>query len=348
MAEENMRIVDKALEEQLEAMCTPPSPSWKLIPSPSWSWSGEVYGFGRHIRKYGWFPKWLPLCIYTDHSPGDRDISYAHELESPSPVQFYHFPSRVKRWKEISKKPCYCLYSPFVFHRKRNGIERLTDANGTIAFPAHTTTDLDDISNIQLYIDQLKRLPAEYQPVSICLHMVDIQKGLHKEFIANGFDVYTAGHAYDHRFTERFYSIIRKFKYSTSNLGGSYLYYCVEMGMPFFLYGNEPRYINKSDLNIEKGEYTSYKRQEAYLKLLDLFSVMTTTISEEQKTFVNKNLGIYDGLNRVQMSLVLYYALFQSLHWDDAIYMFKAILKSGFNLIGLELSRQGVKKQRRD
>lgn len=298
------------LDKQLEAICLESEIAYQTISRLS-CWTAEVYGFGVHIRKYAWYPKWLPLCIETDHGPGDRDAPLTSELESTAPVQLYHSSLRVRQWRTLSRKPCYCLLSPYVYYRKKNGIEKSLDAKGTIAFPAHTTGAIDDVSDIQTYIDQLKNLPAEFQPVSVCLHMTDIGKGLHKKFRQNGFNVYTAGNAFDDKFTERFYQIIRNFKYSTSNLAGSYLYYCVEMGIPFFLYGDGPKFINKADQNIEIGEYVSYKKQEAYLKLLSLFSRRAATISEEQRMFVNRGLGVNEGLSRLQLAMALYYSLFR-------------------------------------
>lgn len=296
---------------QLELLCVEKrSLASRLISRLSY-WTAEVYGFGKHMRKYGYYPKWLPLCVYTDHSPGNRDTEFPHEVTSTAPVQFYHSPERVARWRKTSKKPCYCLYSPYVFYRESQKIEKSKDAKGTLAFPAHTTDALEDASNISEYIEQLKKLPAEFQPVSICLHASDIKKGAHKIYLSEGFDVYTAGHPFNDEFVERFYSIIRVFKYSTSNLGGSYLYYCVEMGIPFFLYGNEPKFINKADPNIEKGEYTSYKTQKSYMELVGLFSNIGTIISEDQRKFVRTGLGIEDGLSRGQTTRILYAALFR-------------------------------------
>ncbi len=302
--------VNNIAEKQLEALCDESQATNSFIWRLSY-WTAEVYGFGKYIRQYGYFPKWLPLCINTDHGPGTRDAPAPHELTSTAPVQVYHSSIRVKQWKGVSKKPCYCIYSPFVFYRRKNNVKQSSDARGTIAFPAHSTDAIDDTSDIQVYIDQLRMLPAEFQPVSVCLHMSDIKKGLHKKFIQNGFTVYTAGHAFNDEFIDRFYSIVKNFKYSTSNLAGSYLYYCVELGVPFFLYGEGPAFVNKSDPNIEKGVYTSYKKQKSYQELVGLFSTASNSVTEEQRAFVYRGLGVEDGLSRIQMCATLYYSLFR-------------------------------------
>lgn len=305
-----MQDLNQEKAKHLELLCDEKQALHSVIVRLSY-WTAEVYGFGKYIREYGYYPKWLPLCIYTDHSPGNRDSPSPHELTSSAPVQVYHAASRVRQWKAVSTKPCYCLYSPYVYFRRSRGIEKSDRATGTIAFPAHTTDAIDDASDIHVYVEQLRKLPAEYQPVSICLHATDVKKGLHRAFIRNGFAVYTAGDPFSGKFVERFYSIIRNFKYSTSNLGGSYLYYCVEMGVPFFLYGQGPRYINRADPNVERGEYTSYRQQSTYQELVRLFSTMGTSITDEQRKFVHSGLGLDEGLGRARLAAVLYYALFR-------------------------------------
>jgi FkbM family methyltransferase len=315
--------MNNSLSDQLEALCNESTASFKLINPPYWT--AEIYGFGRYIRKYGFYPSWLPLCVYTDHGPGACTPA-PHELASLAPVQLYHSPISVNNWRAISKKTCYCFYSPFVFYRKKNKIEISADAKGTIAFPAHTTASIDDISDIQVYIDQLKNLPEVFQPVGVCLHQTDINKGLHKKFIDNGFDVFTAGNSLDDRFLERFYSIIKNFKYATSNILGSYTYYCVEMEIPFFIYGEKPQLINKLDLNIPMGEYDPYKSVDLYRKAHDLFVEISTIITEDQRSLVNRDLGKYDGIGRIRMALILYYSFFKwLLKWNNFVDISKGI-----------------------
>lgn len=291
---------------QLEELCESYESGYTLTPAPYWS--AEIYGFGKYIRKYGYFPSWLPLCVHTDHGPGIVQ-QFKSELTSSAPVQLFHSPESVDAWKAASNKPCFCLYSPFVFGRRVAGIERDPKAEGTIAFPGHTTIHLKDVSNVKIYIDQLKALPAEFQPVSVCLHPTDVQKGLHNEFLAEGLDVETAGHAYDDAFSDRFYDIVKRFKYSTSNYMGSYAYYCVEMDIPFFLFGQEPEYINIDDPNVPLGNFSPYNQFDSHRRSHDLFASRTTRINAEQRTFALTHLGVYHGLSRPRLAVVLYYAL---------------------------------------
>lgn len=297
--------------EQLEEFCQSFSAPYKLVSRMSY-WTTEVYGLGKYIRKYGYYPKWLPLCVYTDHGPREQKPSKA-DLESTAPVQMFHSPNSVKHWKKVSKKPCYCYFSPFVYYRRSHGISLDSKAKGTIAFPAHTTPLIDDISDIQNYIDDLQKIPEEFQPISVCLHMHDINKGLHKKFIAAGFPVYTAGHAYDHDYIERFYSIIKQFKYGTSNTFGSYVFYCIELGIPFSIIGSKQQYINKSDPNVPIGLYDPNKECALYREASDLFMGIYNEINQIQHEYVKFHLGLDGAISRKKMATVLYLALLRNI-----------------------------------
>lgn len=274
-------------------------------------WPAEVYSFGKHIRNYGFYPQMLPLHIYTDHGVGHySDEISKHELEHDAYCQFYHSAKSVDEYKKVSEKPCYVLLSPFVMCRRKNQIIQSKTAKGTLAFPAHTTPEIDDFSDIELYIKQLKEMPEEFQPVCVCLHMHDINKQQHKIFEKHGIPVYTAGNAFDQRFAERFYEILKNFKYTTSNIIGSYTYYSVEMGIPFSIYGNKPIFMNNSDPNLEKGEYKLDENNE-YQRVFKLFEGLNKEITRQQRELVEENLGIKDCISRFKMVQILYAAYFK-------------------------------------
>ena len=275
-------------------------------------WTANIYGFGKWIRRYGYYPPCLPLCIYTDHGPGDKGISpYPHELEASAPVQFYHTKSAVDRWKEVSKKPCYTLYSPTVFARQTLGIERSASARGTIFFVAHSTPSVEEKKAIDAYHRELSVLPERFRPITICLHIHDVRKGLDRKYRELGYEVVTAGDSLDQRFTERFYRLLARYKYALSNLFGSYAHYATEMGVPFGLYGAGPEYYNLNDPNIEKGNYESYKKSPYYQRTNELFGRLPEdSVTPEQLEFARYHLGVNDGISRAEMACVLYKSLF--------------------------------------
>jgi len=275
-------------------------------------WTANIYGFGKWIRRYGYYPPCLPLCIYTDHSPGDTGFSpYPHELHSSAPVQFYHTKSSVARWKDVSHKRCYTLYSPSVFARQTLGIERSSSARGTIFFVAHSTPSIQENKAVDAYHRELSILPERFHPITLCLHIHDVRKGLDKKYLELGYRVVTAGDSLDQRFIERFYKLLGQHKYALSNLFGSYALYATEMGVPFGLYGTDPEYYNQGDPNIEKGEYKIYKQSLYYQHTNELFGRLPgDSVTPEQLEFSRYHLGVNDGISRAEMARVLYKSLF--------------------------------------
>jgi predicted O-methyltransferase YrrM len=271
--------------------------------------SSECYGMGRHLRTYGYYPPWLPLCIATDHGPSQRDVPTFLDLRERAPFMFYHSRRLVEQWRKVSGKPCAVMFSPFVYYRRRNRITVSASAKGTLAFPAHSTNLIDSSYEIEEYVESLLSLPTRFHPIGACLYYRDIHKGRHKIFENCGIPVYTAGHIYDRRFTERFYEILSNFSFSTSNHFGSYAFYAVEMGIPFFIHGTRPVMLNKGDPNAPEGIYDPLARFEQRRLATNLFSGLPEAVNDEQTRFVQTELGVLDGMGRLRTSAVLYYSL---------------------------------------
>jgi hypothetical protein len=276
-------------------------------------WVNSVYGMGYWLRYYAYYPKSFPLYSYMDHGMTLFDTIPAHELENDAYLMFKFSPRLVDAYKKVSKKPVYCLMNPTIHYRIKNDIQQAVNADKTLFFVAHSTPDLDDHTNWQKFIDNLERIPEQFKPIDICLHHHDIVKGLDRIFIDRGFKVVSAGNPYAINYIELFYSVLSNYKYTMSNLIGSYTFYSVEMGIPFSFYGDEPVYFNKGDNNIESGSYTSYKVQPTYQKALNLFNGYYTQITQSQSDFVNIELGKNNTIGRLRACLLLYKALFQNL-----------------------------------
>ena len=285
--------------------------NFKIVPSPYWT--AEIYGFGRQLSNYGFYPYCLPLCVFTDHGPGYVDHIALHEIESTAPVQLYHSPVSVNVWLKETNKKAFCMLSPNVFFRRKHKISKSERANGTLVFPAHSTPSIDDLSGYVDYIGSLKCLPEKYHPLTVCLHMHDINKGLDEIFISNGFTVVTVGDTIDQRFIERFYALLRNYRFTTSNIPGSYMYYSVEMEIPFFIYGNKPLWFNNLDPNINAGAYNPFEigyGKKAYdLFLFNDYIDKYPIISKEQANFAAEHLGLNGGISRLKMAKILYSSL---------------------------------------
>lgn len=272
----------------------------------------EVYSIGKYMRKYAYYPQNLPLYVHTAHGMDGIGPTPAYIFPGfYHLIKLFHSKNAIDSFKARYKGSCYRLFSPQIFYRRSNNIQKSPDAKGTIAFVAHSAGILNlEFDRID-YINQLKALPEEFQPVSICLHCSDITNQEYKIYMEHGFNVYTAGSPEDHRFIERFYDILKHFKYSTSNDIGSHLFYPVEMGIPFFIYGEKTDYVYSDSANKKGGFH--FQDLGNYNEVYNLFKVPISDngvqITKEQKKFVIEESGLEHGLSRWQMFFLLYWAL---------------------------------------
>lgn len=272
-------------------------------------WTASAYGFRKWISKYGCYPSFLPLCIYTDHGPGFHKPA-PHELKSDAPVQFYHCKQSVELWKELSGKECQVLFSPFVFARNALKISFNPEARGSVYFMSHGTANARDLTPIDLFIKDLESVPEKYKPVSICLHFNEVSLGYGEIYEKLGYQVVTAGDPVDQQFTERFYKILSTSRYAFSSAFGSHALYAAEMGVPFGLYGTKPNYWNDSDPNIDKGSCNHYLLSDYYQQAFAIFDGLPGEhVTAEQMAFARRYLGVDDGVSRLKMAWILYTSL---------------------------------------
>jgi hypothetical protein len=226
----------------------------------------------------------------------------------------FKFSSRlVNEFKKASSKPVYCLINPMIYFRKKNGIIRNINASGSLFFPAHSTDFIRDDTNWEKFIGILENVPENFKPIDICLHYWDIKKELDKIFIEKGYKVFSAGDPFKKEFPLNMYNILKNYRFTMSNLLGSYAFYSVEMGIPFSLYGEEPKYRNTGDPNVEMGAFTSYKNEITYQRANHLFSGLNKQITSEQKKFVDYELGKVDSISRLRAWYLLYKSLWNYL-----------------------------------
>ncbi len=206
---------------------------------PDILWSSQVYGMGKWLKRYAGFPDDLPLCAETDHGPSNWSIPPKAHLETHAPLMLYHNAGRVEIFREYSSKPCAVMGSPFVHYRRLNGCEIASEAMGTVAFPTHSTHHIKTQIDWRRYCRDLRRIPERYQPITVCLYWKDVLDGLHRTFSEEGFRVVSAGHIYDDGFVERLYGIFAQHRFITSNEICSAGIYGMEMGLPFYLWGEQ-------------------------------------------------------------------------------------------------------------
>lgn len=265
------------------------------------------YGFHSIIKEYSRFPKYLPLPCHMEHGWTSMSEALPSDLKNNKKVMFVYSKRRAIAWQKSSDKEVFIMGSPFVLYRKMNKIYQAKDARGTIAFPSHSTKELRADFDIKKYCQVLKKIPKDYQPVTMCLHYLDISRGIDLLYKREGFDTITAGDKNNINFAKNFYNILRKHKYATSNEIGSYTFYAVEMGLPFFILGDLPLVIdeNGNDPNLT-GQLTmnDYKIGKYAMNLFQ--TSPTNFITKQQKDFVLQEIGNDEHLSAKEINSLLW------------------------------------------
>ncbi len=265
------------------------------------------YIFGREVVNYGMaslvkdfchWPKWLIFPFEINHGWYLKNEPRECDIKGLSPIILVYNSRQKKEWERVSKKPCLVLGSPFINFRRKNNIKKDSDSRGTLAFPLHSgTTDLS-VYNENKYARDLFNLPSNFKPVTICLHYDDMRMGRDKKFINMGFEVISIGHRHDKDFCSKFYEVIRKFKYITSNAPGTITLYSVDMNIPFFIYGEKPIIESKENNLINKRDSSINDYVD------DIFRVTPSNdlnISKKQKEFVNFESGVNNSISEKEL-----------------------------------------------
>ena len=256
------------------------------------------YGFNRIIREYCRYPFWLPLPFEMEHGWSPLQEPGANEMLTQKPLMLVFSKRREQAWQKGSDIPVAVMGSPFVHYRRMHRIRQLANACGTIVFPYHSI----DFGQVEYDVDKfcrlLQQLPQDFKPITICLYYDDFQYGVHERYAHWRFSVTTAGNKFNPNFAENFYNLLKRHRYSLSNMVGSHTFYSVEMGLPFFVYGDIPVLINDgTDPNLPIDYRLLDLEYERYTyKLFD--TGPSRHITTEQQQFVEKEMGIHDCLSR--------------------------------------------------
>lgn len=299
-------------DRELEAACRPGATG-----SSPWAfWTSEHYSFGKCLRAYARYPRALPLYVYADHGVGLNANLYPHELANSARVHLTSLRQKADRNDGLAGRRVVHLPHPWIFYRRSRGIERHPSPKGTLAFFTHHVPGLKwENHDTGKYFELLRSLPEKYQPVVLCLHMHDINSAAHKELRRHGFPLVTAGNTSSTQFVDRFYEIAGAFSYATSQIWGSQTAYCVELGIPYFFLGERPRLVNLDHKDWPPGEVRL--QDEVFLELAakseQLFGAPVDAVTEAQRDFVGRTLGLEASITRAQVARILWKEFFH--HW---------------------------------
>ncbi len=281
------------------------------ICSPKWMyWPVEIYSFGKCYREWLGLPNWFPLPLYGDHGVFLYEKLSKHEESAKPNVHLTWFSDRSKSIQKNSTKKIINIPHPWILYRRRHNISKRENAKGTLIFYSHSNEKIELLNyDWDKYFNDLKNLPNKYHPLYICMHKHDISKKVHRNLRKYGIPILSAGETSSSLFVDRFYDLVSRFNYATSNFGGSDLFLCEELGLEYFIFGEKPVYHNFGDLDFPLGEMKPLDNigKEASLKKYNLFRIDSSSSKMERTIFVSNVMGLNvdEAKARVEMITAL-------------------------------------------
>ena len=110
-------------DSELELLATPSDVDTGIAP---WAyWTSELYSFGRLYREWAFYPRLLPLFIYSDHGVHKVPGLAPHELTNKANIHFAFNEERALTNSTSTKKKVICVTHPWVTYRRRNNINHI-------------------------------------------------------------------------------------------------------------------------------------------------------------------------------------------------------------------------------
>lgn len=295
-------------------------------------WESENSSFGKTLRKWAFYPAFLPIYASSDHGVHWESRCWPNEVEAKSEVFFTWNKKKNFLMNRDHGKNSYHIPHPWVHYRKNYFEQPSLESLGTLVFFAHSNRTTTPVySDLDKYINDLKSLPSKFQPIVLCLSFQDIEKGLHKTLRKYELPLVTAGTTQSKDFVDRFYSLIYRFRYASSSNIGSHTYYILEAGIPFFLFGPYPEYYIQGSNAVQDGkqdlnDYGDEEDLNEFSKFKRLLSEPSDKVSQEQYAIASKYLGMNSQISRIDASIILWRQLF--LHFGELLEIYaRAMLR---------------------
>ena len=322
------------LDKELEAICNktflenyenrlPYKSGYKMY------WPVENYSLGRCYREWLNLPSWFPLPFNGDHGINESTELTKSEIATKTNVYVTWSRDRFNSLKNKYKKKILHVPHPWVMFRRSYGLKKKENSKGTVIFLKHGTFGLETLKyNYKKYFSELRMLPKEYHPLVLCLHCHDVKTNVHTYIREHGLPMISVGDWNSPYFVERFYSIISRFNFATSNYGGSELFFCEEFGLNYFIKGDSTNFFNTQNEGLPYGLIKGNNlNSDLEKKKFLLFKEFPPKKNGEKKIFVDITLGLDLNENKSHKKLLKYLFIELIFHVFDYLIIIKFFKK---------------------
>jgi hypothetical protein len=314
-------------------------------------WSHEVYSLDFLYRYVYRYPRFLPLCISTEHgvcftSEYDRAIQ---KIKFKG-LMFFTWNSRtiIENMGAASPKFVGQIH-PWVIFKEQNDLKIDSERSGTLFFPYHTVPGIrsegeDDERSVRFLEDE-----KVIKPVTVCLHWNDFESRRRKYFEDNGFLVTYVGNPNSDDFMMNFFDLVKDKKYAVVEGWSSAVSFLIDLGIPTIMLHREISAYSDGGPQNDWGFSNSEFRNE-YKDVFNLFKNQVESPTSEQLLFVQKLLGYQYRRNRKRNMALIWLSLFiVGPQWASVKFMLKVVfnLKRFIRVTGRILRHEPLRSSHR-
>lgn len=272
-----------------------------------------LYGTANNLRMYSDYKKPIKACIEHGIYFGDF-INKDEVLKSGYSTVITFGDSRkdvILRHKNDKNVICigpYIQYAKSILDDKEIKNIRRKNGKTLLVFPSHSIGGIDIKYNINSFIRKINDFKKKYgfKTVLVCLYYKDIEKGVDREYINEGFRVISAGRREDQDFLRRLKSFILMSDYAISNSIGTHIGYTVLLNVPHTILRQDIKYIStkvESEKHIENiyDDLAVTQKQEIF----EAFREYVPKITETQRRICDKYWGFRYVMNKEKLKEVL-------------------------------------------
>jgi hypothetical protein len=296
-------------------------------------WESENASNGKCIRYLGYFPRFFPLYLNSDHAVHSESKVWPIDLETGELPYFTWNFRKYLKLKKLGIK-AYHVYNPWSFYVKKKKSIKKEKKQGTIVFFPHSNATTCPVIAIDKYAKILLNLPKKYHPFTIMLSQHDVNFTIYKKLSKYFANIDTAGSLNSQFFIDRFIQIIDKHRYATApsspNLIGSAFFYSIDFGIPFFFLHKNTWKVHTPSINIGKRGRAGNIKINDYLDEVDKKNLVIINKKFHYKNFlkiknpkkiISKYMGYNSKISRLKISYILYKSFIFNLHRFIILYL---------------------------
>ncbi len=274
------------------------------------SFTSEIYGMGFFFRRWGNYPRFLPLFFSSDHGVSIGSLKIEEEGVQDTAPFYITWSKRIAEDPKNKKgSKVVGIKHPWLLMAKKYGWKQSSNAAGSVFFPFHSvpgviSLGISDLENLEF----VRNLPSIYQPVRICLHPHDMGSSRQEFYEGAGLKVVTAGGSSDPQFLAKLYGVLREAQYTFSEGYGTQIAYAVQLKIPSQIIDRDVKLTRVDrptyEINSEDAEF-----QGNLPKITRLFGELPTSLSEEQIDSIQDLLGSSFKFSKIKIVIVCWASL---------------------------------------